>query len=82
MPDIREDLPALVLALLDELRAVRERSNSPSDRMAAINLQLDALLARHEDVRVAVHGDAPAAPEEPALTTPIAPAPPLRGDKR
>jgi hypothetical protein len=44
------------LKLLDELKAIRAQSSSPSDAMAAMKVPLDALLEMYPDVHAAVHG--------------------------
>ena len=51
-----DEIHALTLKLLDELKAIRAQSSSPSDAMAAMKVPLDALLEMYPDVHAAVHG--------------------------
>jgi len=51
-----DEIHALTLKLLDEVRAIRAVSSSPSDAMAAMKVPLDALLEMYPDVHAAVHG--------------------------
>jgi len=86
-----DEIHALTLKLLDELRAIRAVSSSPSDAMSAMKVPLDALLEMYPDVHAAVHGkpaveakadakaDKPvveAKADKPAAAAPAAPAKP------
>ena len=51
-----DEIHALTLKLLDELRAIRAQSSSPSDAMTAMKVPLDALMELYPDVHAAVHG--------------------------
>jgi len=51
-----DEIHALTLKLLDELKAIRAQSSSPSDAMAAMKVPLDALMEMYPDVHAAVHG--------------------------
>ena len=51
-----DKIHAQTLKLLDELRAIRAQSSSPSDAMSAMKVPLDALLEMYPDVHAAVHG--------------------------
>lgn len=50
-----DDLNHVVLRMLDELRTAQQRSNSPTDHLAAIEGHLSKLMANYDEIHAAVH---------------------------